>query len=153
MKLPKSIILMQVHKIVYCTNYTTKAMQKTSIFLIISLLLVLTHECLGRSAPSPSPTAPPTKAKIVTVLSIDGGGIRGIIPGALLAFLESKLQVPFFPKIFWSYTRSFCLIWAILEPRLIFFCIFTRDILSDRGRIFFYNIKRKILDVWNCIQK
>ncbi|POO02756.1 Patatin-related protein [Trema orientale] len=27
-----------------------------------------------------------------TVLSIDGGGIRGIIPGTLLAFTESKLQ-------------------------------------------------------------
>lgn len=34
-----------------------------------------------------------TKGKMVTVLSIDGGGIRGIIPGTLLAFLESKLQV------------------------------------------------------------
>ncbi|KAK3023973.1 hypothetical protein RJ639_042863 [Escallonia herrerae] len=33
-----------------------------------------------------------TRGKIVTVLSIDGGGIRGIIPGTLLAFLESKLQ-------------------------------------------------------------
>ncbi|KAK6237607.1 hypothetical protein QUC31_003076 [Theobroma cacao] len=32
------------------------------------------------------------KKKMVTVLSIDGGGIRGIIPGTLLAFLESKLQ-------------------------------------------------------------
>ncbi|KAK9902897.1 hypothetical protein M0R45_001412 [Rubus argutus] len=32
------------------------------------------------------------KRKMVTVLSIDGGGIRGIIPGTLLAFLESKLQ-------------------------------------------------------------
>ncbi|XP_059282529.1 patatin-like protein 3 isoform X2 [Lycium ferocissimum] len=31
--------------------------------------------------------------KLVTVLSIDGGGIRGIIPGTLLAFLESKLQL------------------------------------------------------------
>ncbi|KAI9164770.1 hypothetical protein LWI28_001650 [Acer negundo] len=30
--------------------------------------------------------------KMITVLSIDGGGIRGIIPGTLLAFLESKLQ-------------------------------------------------------------
>uniref|UniRef100_A0A2N9FMU1 Patatin n=1 Tax=Fagus sylvatica TaxID=28930 RepID=A0A2N9FMU1_FAGSY len=29
---------------------------------------------------------------MVTVLSIDGGGIRGIIPGTLLGFLESKLQ-------------------------------------------------------------
>ncbi|XP_057500690.1 patatin-like protein 2 isoform X2 [Actinidia eriantha] len=33
-----------------------------------------------------------TKGKNVTVLSIDGGGIRGIIPGTLLGFLESKLQ-------------------------------------------------------------
>ena len=33
------------------------------------------------------------KAKTVTVLSIDGGGIRGIIPSTLLSFLESKLQV------------------------------------------------------------
>uniref|UniRef100_A0A6N2M4H7 Patatin n=1 Tax=Salix viminalis TaxID=40686 RepID=A0A6N2M4H7_SALVM len=32
------------------------------------------------------------KRKVATVLSIDGGGIRGIIPGSLLAFLESKLQ-------------------------------------------------------------
>ncbi|KAK4393328.1 Patatin-like protein 3 [Sesamum angolense] len=29
---------------------------------------------------------------MVTVLSIDGGGIRGIIPGTILAHLESKLQ-------------------------------------------------------------
>ncbi|KAJ8546139.1 hypothetical protein K7X08_018722 [Anisodus acutangulus] len=33
-----------------------------------------------------------TKGKMVTVLSVDGGGIRGVIPGTLLAFLESKLQ-------------------------------------------------------------
>ncbi|GFY93837.1 phospholipase A 2A [Actinidia rufa] len=33
-----------------------------------------------------------TKGKNVTVLSIDGGGIRGIIPGTILGFLESKLQ-------------------------------------------------------------
>ncbi|XP_035548306.1 patatin-like protein 2 [Juglans regia] len=32
------------------------------------------------------------KGNMVTVLSIDGGGIRGIIPGTLLCFLESKLQ-------------------------------------------------------------
>ncbi|KAK1316140.1 hypothetical protein QJS10_CPA05g01002 [Acorus calamus] len=37
-------------------------------------------------------TPPPSYGKMVTVLSIDGGGIRGIIPGASLAFLESKLQ-------------------------------------------------------------
>ncbi|KAM7507057.1 hypothetical protein LguiA_017510 [Lonicera macranthoides] len=32
------------------------------------------------------------RGKMVTVLSIDGGGIRSIIPGTILAFLESKLQ-------------------------------------------------------------
>ena len=36
----------------------------------------------------------PEKVKLVTVLSIDGGGVRGIIPPAtILAFLEEKLQV------------------------------------------------------------
>ncbi|KAI5665909.1 hypothetical protein M9H77_15762 [Catharanthus roseus] len=30
--------------------------------------------------------------RMVTVLSIDGGGIKGIIPSTILAFLESKLQ-------------------------------------------------------------
>ncbi|KAF2283689.1 hypothetical protein GH714_013949 [Hevea brasiliensis] len=33
-----------------------------------------------------------TQGKKITVLSIDGGGIRGIIPGIILASLESKLQ-------------------------------------------------------------
>ena len=32
------------------------------------------------------------KKNMFTILSIDGGGIRGIIPGTLLDFLESKLQ-------------------------------------------------------------
>ncbi|KAG6632076.1 hypothetical protein CIPAW_13G133700 [Carya illinoinensis] len=32
------------------------------------------------------------KGNMVTMLSIDGGGIRGIIPGTLVGFLESKLQ-------------------------------------------------------------
>ncbi|THG03358.1 hypothetical protein TEA_010343 [Camellia sinensis var. sinensis] len=35
---------------------------------------------------------PPTYGKLITVLSIDGGGIRGIIPGIILANLESQLQ-------------------------------------------------------------
>ncbi|KAI8032436.1 Patatin-like protein 2 [Camellia lanceoleosa] len=35
---------------------------------------------------------PPTYGKLITVLSIDGGGIRGIIPGVILANLESQLQ-------------------------------------------------------------
>ncbi|KAK3231442.1 hypothetical protein Dsin_003323 [Dipteronia sinensis] len=39
-----------------------------------------------------SPLQPPTFGNLITVLSIDGGGIRGIIPATLLAFLESELQ-------------------------------------------------------------
>ena len=35
----------------------------------------------------------PEKVKLVTVLSIDGGGVRGIIPAVIIAFLEEKLQV------------------------------------------------------------
>ncbi|KAJ6811432.1 patatin-like protein 2 [Iris pallida] len=38
-----------------------------------------------------NPAGSPSK-KLVTIISIDGGGIRGIIPGTILAFLESKLQ-------------------------------------------------------------
>ncbi|CAH2075719.1 unnamed protein product, partial [Thlaspi arvense] len=34
----------------------------------------------------------PSRGKRVTILSIDGGGIRGIIPGVILAKLESQLQ-------------------------------------------------------------
>ncbi|KAL6656154.1 hypothetical protein ACP70R_006980 [Stipagrostis hirtigluma subsp. patula] len=35
---------------------------------------------------------PPTYGNLVTILSIDGGGIRGIIPAVILTFLESELQ-------------------------------------------------------------
>ncbi|KAJ8762409.1 hypothetical protein K2173_007569 [Erythroxylum novogranatense] len=35
---------------------------------------------------------PPTFGNLITVLSIDGGGIRGIIPSIVLAYLESQLQ-------------------------------------------------------------
>lgn len=35
---------------------------------------------------------PPNTGKLITILTIDGGGIRGIIPGVILAYLESQLQ-------------------------------------------------------------
>lgn len=38
------------------------------------------------------PLQAPTYGNLVTILSIDGGGIRGIIPGTILSFLESELQ-------------------------------------------------------------
>ncbi|XP_022743775.1 patatin-like protein 2 [Durio zibethinus] len=34
----------------------------------------------------------PTDGKLVTILSIDGGGVRGIIPATIVAFLELQLQ-------------------------------------------------------------
>ncbi|KAI8549796.1 hypothetical protein RHMOL_Rhmol06G0053200 [Rhododendron molle] len=39
-----------------------------------------------------SPIRPPTYGDRITILSIDGGGIRGIIPGVMLSYLESQLQ-------------------------------------------------------------
>ncbi|XP_022772181.1 patatin-like protein 2 [Durio zibethinus] len=35
---------------------------------------------------------PPAYGDLITILSIDGGGIRGVIPGTILGFLESELQ-------------------------------------------------------------
>ncbi|KAL3722195.1 hypothetical protein ACJRO7_034547 [Eucalyptus globulus] len=35
---------------------------------------------------------PPANRKLITILSIDGGGVRGIIPGVILAYLEAQLQ-------------------------------------------------------------
>ncbi|GLT47009.1 hypothetical protein SLA2020_207320 [Shorea laevis] len=41
---------------------------------------------------SPLQLQPPTYGNLITILSIDGGGIRGVIPGIILNFLESELQ-------------------------------------------------------------
>ncbi|CAN6363414.1 unnamed protein product [Urochloa humidicola] len=38
------------------------------------------------------PLRPPTKAKYITVLSIDGGAVRGIIPATILVELEAQLR-------------------------------------------------------------
>ncbi|KAL0377727.1 UNVERIFIED_CONTAM: Patatin-like protein 1 [Sesamum radiatum] len=35
---------------------------------------------------------PPKQGNLITILSIDGGGVRGIIPGVILGYLESQLQ-------------------------------------------------------------
>lgn len=36
---------------------------------------------------------PPTEeGNVITILSIDGGGVRGLIPGTILGYLESELQ-------------------------------------------------------------
>ncbi|KAL3633857.1 hypothetical protein CASFOL_022619 [Castilleja foliolosa] len=60
-------------------------MEKLAFMFALNLLTAL-HFSLFPIADAQS------KGKMVTVLSIDGGGIRGIIPGTILANLESKLQ-------------------------------------------------------------
>lgn len=42
---------------------------------------------------APISTPPPSFGKRVTVLCIDGGGVRGLIPATIIAFLEAELQV------------------------------------------------------------
>lgn len=49
---------------------------------------------------------PPNSGNLITVLSIDGGGIRGIIPGVILAYLEKQLQVCSY-KIYLQIKREF----------------------------------------------
>lgn len=58
-----------------------------------------------------SPLQPPTYGNLITILSIDGGGIRGLIPGTVLGFLESELQVGNirFYMIITKYGFSICL--------------------------------------------
>ncbi|KAI4356301.1 hypothetical protein L6164_000333 [Bauhinia variegata] len=41
---------------------------------------------------SPMPIVNNVDEGLITVLSIDGGGIRGVIPGTILAYIEAKLQ-------------------------------------------------------------
>ncbi|KAI3500499.1 hypothetical protein L1887_36321 [Cichorium endivia] len=57
----------------------------------ITISLVITTVALQLFTVN-SATTSLSKTSIVTVLSIDGGGVRGIIPATLLSFLESKLQ-------------------------------------------------------------
>ncbi|CAA0814721.1 Patatin-like protein 2 [Striga hermonthica] len=45
-----------------------------------------TNSCLGTT------NEPPNCDRYITVLSIDGGGIKGILPAVILDFLESQLQ-------------------------------------------------------------
>ncbi|XP_062075323.1 patatin-like protein 3 [Humulus lupulus] len=44
------------------------------------------------AATSSSTIEPPKYGRLITILSVDGGGIRGIIPAVILEYLESQLQ-------------------------------------------------------------
>ncbi|XP_078156597.1 uncharacterized protein LOC144552491 [Carex rostrata] len=60
--------------------------------LMSSLEVNLPSRTVLNNSTPPTPKSPPLLGNIVTILSIDGGGVRGLIPAAILAFLESKLQ-------------------------------------------------------------
>jgi uncharacterized protein (DUF486 family) len=83
-----------------------------------------------------SPLQLPTRGNQITVLSIDGGGIRGIIPGTILAFLESELQVEKKTGSFSTYTNA-C---QIDMQDLACFCVF--------GFMIIYNKKKIKLNAW-----
>lgn len=62
--------------------------KKMSAFLL--LFLVFSSQLIGGlNTPLPSPIY----GNLVTILSIDGGGIRGIIPAVVLDHFEKALQV------------------------------------------------------------
>ncbi|CBI21445.3 patatin-like protein 1 [Vitis vinifera] len=47
---------------------------------------------MGEGTSSSLQIKPPSRGSLITILSIDGGGVRGIISGIILASLESELQ-------------------------------------------------------------
>nr|XP_043618167.1 patatin-like protein 2 [Erigeron canadensis] len=63
-------------------------MNKTNI-VIVSLIIVTATIQTVAVVDKPTNVG---EANFVTILSIDGGGVRGIIPATILTFLESKLQ-------------------------------------------------------------
>nr|VDD47809.1 unnamed protein product [Brassica oleracea] len=49
---------------------------------------------------------PPSRGSLVTILSLDGGGVRGIMVGVILAYLEEQLQFNYKIPFFWLYFRA-----------------------------------------------
>ncbi|KAL5982418.1 Proteolipid protein 2 [Asimina triloba] len=67
----------------------------SSDFLVFQKFLSKTTsslQSLMAQAPFINKNQPPCFGNLVTILSIDGGGIRGLIPATILTFLESQLQ-------------------------------------------------------------
>ncbi|KAL4582369.1 hypothetical protein LXL04_006916 [Taraxacum kok-saghyz] len=68
------------------SNYGT--ISKANVAIVSLVITTLSFHLLTANCA----TTTLSKTSIVTVLSVDGGGVRGIIPATLLSFLESKLQ-------------------------------------------------------------
>ena len=91
-----------------------------------------------------SPLRPPTHGNLIIVLSIDGGGIKGIIPGIILSFLESELQV-----IILLYTSQLAHVIYVYKVEILVFnlkFLFNRKRKSIIGSLhnwlfFFFQIK------------
>ena len=62
---------------------------------------------------------PPAHGNLITILSIDGGGIRGIIPGIVLAFLESELQVTEKNLMLFQHTHTHTYIYIYIVVKLV----------------------------------
>ncbi|TVU24237.1 hypothetical protein EJB05_26658, partial [Eragrostis curvula] len=58
----------------------------------MDLLPELIIQLPPKPQPKDAPIPQPHQGRILTVLSIDGGGIRGLIPGTILRYLEEQLQ-------------------------------------------------------------
>ncbi|MFS7947677.1 putative patatin-like phospholipase domain, Acyl transferase/acyl hydrolase/lysophospholipase [Helianthus anomalus] len=69
-------------------HYHSKIFPKLT---LIILSLVMTTAA-SRPLAATSTSAGLSKTNMVTVLSLDGGGVRGIISATILSFLELKLQ-------------------------------------------------------------
>lgn len=64
---------------------------------------------------------PPSWGKLVTILSLDGGGVRGIIAGVILAYLEKQLQVYFLNDLrFISYVPDILTVNHVKFIKLLF---------------------------------
>jgi len=57
----------------------------------------------GASTLGTPKSPPPAYGSIVTVLSIDGGGVRGIIPGTILGFLEESCRSGLFIQVAYAW--------------------------------------------------
>ena len=71
-------------------NTKSRFIFKANLVTLSLVITVLASQKLTANSANPGLLS---KNSYVTVLSLDGGGVRGIVSGTILSFLESKLQV------------------------------------------------------------